>query len=132
MNDWKALDISELTGPFAAQEYLQALIRSPEPVADMVSTPKGISPNLWQFEHIRYFIIELNLLLVPLINEGLCTQETCPKMKATDTWLYLCACHAKPQDCCAIDYMIHSLDHATNTLNDKKNFKDRLKLEDSC
>ena len=73
MNAWKALDVSELTGPFAAQEYLQSLIRSPEPVADIVSTPKGINGNLWQYEHIRYFIIELNLLLVPLINDDLCT-----------------------------------------------------------
>ena len=49
-------------------------------------------------------------------------------MKATDMWLYLCACHAKPQDCCAIDYMIHSLDNATSTLQNPKNFKNRFEI----
>ena len=51
-------------------------------------------------------------------------------MKATDMWSYLCACHPKPQNCSAIDYMVHSLDHATNTINDPANFKDHLDVED--
>ena len=80
---------------------------------------------------MRQFITELSLLLVILINDKKCTPETCPKMKATDTWLYLCACHQKPQDCSAIDYMQHCLDHATSTLNDKKNFRDRFKIEEN-
>ena len=53
-------------------------------------------------------------------------------MMVTDVWQYRCACHAKTQDCCAIDYMIHSLDHATNALQDVKNFKDRTNVGESA
>ena len=55
--------------------------------------------------------------------------QTCPKMKATDTWLYLCACHKKPMNCSAIDYMIHSLDHATSTMQDPRNFENKLEIQ---
>ena len=52
-------------------------------------------------------------------------------MMATDMWQYRCACHAKTQDCCAIDYMIHSLDHATAILQDPKNFKNRIDVQET-
>jgi hypothetical protein len=39
-----------------------------------------------------------------------CTAETCAQMKATDEWMYLCAAHKQPQECCAIDYIVHTLD----------------------
>ena len=103
----------------------------PSRVEDICAVPSGINEYLWQYEHLRQFIVELNLLIVPMINDRSCTSETCPKMKATDMWLYLCASHAKPQDCSAIDYMIHSIDHATSTLNDPKNFKSRLDINQS-
>ena len=47
LNNFKDVDISELSGPFKAQEYLHSLIRSPAPVADIIATPKGINANLW-------------------------------------------------------------------------------------
>ena len=56
--------------------------------------PKEVDESVWQYEHIRQFILELNLLVVQL--QGLCTKELCPKMKATDEWLYLCASHKQP------------------------------------
>ena len=93
--------------------------------------PEGVSSNQWQYENICQFITELNLLIVQLINEELCTAQKCPKMKATDMWLYLCASHNKPQDCCAIDYMIHQLDHAESILKDPKNFNDLNSISDS-
>ena len=52
-------------------------------------------------------------------------------MKASDTWHYRCACHAQPQDCCSIDYMIHAIDSATETLQDPKNFGDRFDIKQS-
>ena len=65
-------------------------------------------------------MIELNLLIVAL--EGVCTPESCPKMMATDMWQYrLPTKNNKPQDCCAIDYMIVTLDQATvDVLHDIK------------
>lgn len=91
--------------------------------------PEGVNQNLWLYEHVCQFVTELNLLIVKL--HGICTAETCPKMKATDVWLYKCACHNQPQDCSAIDYMIHQLDHAETILKDPKNFKDRFEISDS-
>lgn len=38
-------------------------------------------------------------------------------MKATDEWLYLCAAHKAPKECCAIDYIIHTLDGTAALLN---------------
>jgi len=30
--------------------------------------------------------------------DGICTDKTCAKMKATDEWHYLCAAHKKPKE----------------------------------
>ena len=93
----------------AAQEYIQEIIRNePSNVQLIIDPPSEIDINVWQYEHLRQFILELNLLVVQL--KGVCTQQTCPKMKATDDWLFLCAAHKKAQECSAIDYMIHNLD----------------------
>jgi len=41
----------------------------------------------------------------------------CPKMIASDEWHFLCAPHAdKPRDCCAIDYMKHTIDSTSSLL----------------
>ena len=70
--------------------------------------PKEVDEIVWQYEHIRQFILEMNLLVVQL--QGICSSRSCPKMNATDEWLYLCASHKQPKECSAIDYMIHNLD----------------------
>ena len=101
-------------------------------VQEICKTPEGACDKLWQYEHIRQFVIDLNLMIVPLINEGLCTKETCPKMKATDMWIYMNAVSGKPQDSCAIEYMVHNLDHSASILNDPKNFKSRHTIDDSA
>mmetsp|Transcript_41715 Transcript_41715/g.30652 ORF Transcript_41715/g.30652 Transcript_41715/m.30652 type:complete len:117 (+) Transcript_41715:271-621(+) len=49
-------------------------------------------------------------------------------MKATDEWLYLCAVHKQPQECSAMDYMIHSLDHSTAIIQNNKNFNSRVSI----
>jgi len=43
-------------------------------------------------------------------------------MKATDDWLYLCAAHDIPQECSAIDYMIHNLEYSTRLIHNTKLF----------
>jgi len=74
----------------------------------------------WQYEHIRAFSNELSELAVSL--KDVCTFVTCPQMKATDEWMYLCAAHKTPRECCAIDYIVHTLDGTAALLNSNKWF----------
>lgn len=86
-----------MKGPFAVQEYIQELIRNdPKDIKKIIEPPKEVDISVWKYEHLRQFILELNLLVVQL--QGICTKQTCPKMKATDDWLYLCAAHKDPQE----------------------------------
>mmetsp|Transcript_4175 Transcript_4175/g.4653 ORF Transcript_4175/g.4653 Transcript_4175/m.4653 type:complete len:140 (-) Transcript_4175:1005-1424(-) len=121
---WEEEDIGNMQGPFAVQEYIQELIRcDPSNIKKIIELPKEVDASVWQYEHLRQFILELNILMVQL--QGVCTGTTCPKMKATEDWIYLCASHKSPQECSAIDYMIHTLDHATSMLQNNKNFNSR-------
>ena len=86
-----------MEGPFAVQEYIQEKIRlDPSDIKGICETPPEVDESAWQYEHIRQFLLELNLLVVEL--QGVCTTKQCPKMKATDDWLYLCASHDMPQE----------------------------------
>jgi hypothetical protein len=123
---WNVEEFSHMQGPLAVQEYIQELIRSdPSNVAKIIEPPADADVYVWQYEHLRQFILELNLLVTQL--NGVCTVQTCPKMKAND-WLYLCAAHKKEQECSAIDYMTHNLDWATSTLQNVKNFNSRVSI----
>jgi disulfide oxidoreductase YuzD len=125
--NWPQEEYSSMSGPFAIQEYIQELIRnSPGDVKKIIEPPPDVDVSVWQYEHMRQFILELNLLVVHL--EEVCTSVTCPKMKATDEWLYLCASHKTPQECSAIDYMTHTLDHATALMQNSKNFNSRVSV----
>jgi hypothetical protein len=86
----------------------------PSNIQKICEPPSEIDESVWQYEHIRQFIIELNLLVVQLLNQ--CTSKSCPKMTANETWLYMCAAHKQTKECSAIDYMIHSIDHSTAIL----------------
>ena len=61
-----------------------------------------------------------------------CTRDSCPEMKAGE-WLYLCAAHAtvNEHECCAIDYITHTLDGATALLNSTRYFPSRLSIADT-
>ncbi|CAO3645675.1 unnamed protein product [Cunninghamella blakesleeana] len=89
------------------------------------SFPDTVDKQVWQYEHLRQVCLELNLLVVALEHE--CTKENCPEMKA-DGWLYLCAAHPSTQSCPAIDYIIHTLNGATNLLNNSKYFPSRISV----
>ena len=99
---------------------------------------------------ILFFIYTLGSRLAqdlshPLITtlQQECTRATCPEMKAGE-WLYLCVAHGddgarevRPyhlsrilhdrrfQQCCAIDYILHTLDSATALLNSPRAFPSR-------
>eukprot|EP00744_Colponema_vietnamica_P012777 GILI01017926.1.p1 GENE.GILI01017926.1~~GILI01017926.1.p1 ORF type:complete len:242 (+),score=63.71 GILI01017926.1:192-917(+) len=127
ISGWPSGRPAEYDGLFGTQEYLQQLIRDdPANVRRLVEVPEGKDSASWQFEHIRQMTLELNQLLVCLSEA--CTPSLCPKMKATDEWLYLCAAHKTTQDCCAIDYMLHTIDNATALLNNTKYFPSRLNV----
>ena len=128
--NWAPEEFSKKKGLFAVQEYIQELIRDdPANVEKIIEAPQGVDINVWKYEHLRQFILETNLLIVQL--KGVCTKETCPKMKATDDWLYLCSVHKETQECPAIDYMIHNLDQMSANLNSSKLFPSRVSIDNS-
>lgn len=116
---WSARPFSDYDGPLALSEYIQDLIRSkPSDIEKIYELPSPeIDVLLWQYEHLRQFVLEFNLLLVALAGE--CTVETCPKMTASNEWQYLCAAHRKPQDCAAIDYIRHTIEGSTALLTNR-------------
>ena len=79
---WGQEDITKMSGPFAVQEYLQELISKftvpplsyvclceeigsdPSNIVKICEPPSEVDESVWQYEHIRQFIIELNLLVV--------------------------------------------------------------------
>lgn len=88
--NWPPEEFNKNKGLFSVQEYIQELIRNdPANIKKIIEAPKDVDLIVWKYEHIRQFILETNLLLVQL--QGICTKITCPKMKATDEWLYLCS-----------------------------------------
>eukprot|EP00418_Pyrodinium_bahamense_P036424 CAMPEP_0179209152 /NCGR_PEP_ID=MMETSP0796-20121207/104310_1 /TAXON_ID=73915 /ORGANISM="Pyrodinium bahamense, Strain pbaha01" /LENGTH=288 /DNA_ID=CAMNT_0020914109 /DNA_START=39 /DNA_END=903 /DNA_ORIENTATION=- len=123
---WKCTAVAAGGGALAVQEYIQDRIRAdPADLDSLYELPAGaaVDPLVWQYEHLRQFVIEFNRLLVALGDQ--CTPETCPKMTASNEWQYLCAAHRKPQDCAAIDYMTHTIDGSTALLTNAKHFASR-------
>jgi hypothetical protein len=62
---WPLEEFGTLHGPFSVQEHIQELIRdNPSDVRKIVEPPKDVDLSVWQYEHMRQFILELNLLVV--------------------------------------------------------------------
>lgn len=122
--------ISDLDSAFQLQEHLASLLAEQEkPMSKaacdaLANPPEGVDGSLWTYEWIRRLAMELNLLIVELM-EAHCT---CPVMKAKDME-YLCAVHSDaPQECSAIDYSVHTLDHAVGILTSNKYFASRISI----
>ena len=129
MFDWPIRPFAEITSPFPIQEHLANLVRIRASVDEFLALPdSSADQDLFQYEHLRLVCLELHHLVVAL--ESVCTAETCPEMKA-DEWLYLCAAHPQPQNCCAMDYTFHTLDGATSLLNSNKYFPSRMAIPNS-
>lgn len=126
---WKYDDkYEDLQGQCPAQEYLQQLIlKDPAAVEKIIALPNtGVDKNVWILEHLRRFLCELNLLCVFLDDE--CNVDTCPKMCATNDWEFLCAAHAEPKKCCAMDYVVHTLVGFISLLSNPTHFPSRTKV----
>lgn len=118
-----------MTGPLAVQEYIQELIRNDSSnVERIIDRPAQIDLNTWKYEHVRQFVLELNLLATSL--KDICSRDSCPVMKAADTE-FLCAAHKSPTNCSALDYMLHNLDQATSILLNIKNFHSRVSITET-
>ncbi|KAF3930813.1 hypothetical protein ABW20_dc0110097 [Dactylellina cionopaga] len=132
--------LSELDSAFQLQEHLAAVLSSitNPPDSDHIkplsrkdcehvaNCPEGIDDWMWCYELTRRLTRDLNNLVVGLLSDN-CTEETCPEMRAS-LWQYLCAVHDPPRSCCAMDYSVHTLDHAASTLCSTKHFPSRLNI----
>ncbi|KAI0659264.1 hypothetical protein C8Q70DRAFT_1054109 [Cubamyces menziesii] len=148
--------LSSLDSAFQLQEYISLLIRlDVHNVERIVSIPgkdqnEGsengakadekdgekdaaggvhVDPACWIYEHLRRVAQDLSHPLITMLQQE-CTRTTCPEMKAGE-WLYLCVAHGNEsamEQCCAIDYILHTLDSATALLNSPRAFPSRLSV----
>lgn len=72
----------------------------PSNVTQILEPPPGMDVNVWQYEHFRQFILELNLLVTQL--KGECTPEKCPRMTSSEDLMFLCAAHKDNQEVTAL------------------------------
>ena len=120
----EAIKLSE--GHFSAQELIQQLIRNdPYDINNIITCPSNQDKNVWIIEQLRQIVLELNDMCVEF--ESCCNSETCPNMVATKDE-FLCAAHSQPQPCCAIDYIVHTLNGFTALLNNSEYFPSRVKV----
>ncbi|KAF9236039.1 Mob1/phocein, partial [Melanogaster broomeanus] len=83
----------------------------------------------WIYEQLRRLAQDLSHPLITMLQLE-CTRTSCPQMKAGE-WLYLCVAHGNDgamEQCCAIDYILHTLDSATALLNSPRAFPSRLSI----
>ncbi|OBZ77701.1 MOB kinase activator-like 4 [Grifola frondosa] len=150
--------LSSLDSAFQLQEYISLLIRlDVHDVEAIVSIPgkadskEGVNNDeqkreekeaekeagsnvtvdeaCWIYEQLRRLAQDLSHPLITMLQQE-CTRGTCPEMKAGE-WLYLCVAHGNEgtmEQCCAIDYILHTLDSATALLNSPRAFPSRLSI----
>ncbi len=119
----------DIRGGFIAQEYLYHMLqKSPTAVEELVALPDGLKEKqynlIWEYEHLRAIVDQLTQLVVKL--DCLCTPDSCPEMRVGDDWVFLCAAHKAPQQCPAIDYIVHTLDATITVLNNRGMFPSRI------
>lgn len=79
----------------ALRETLSSLYTCPTP-KDQARLNDFIKENLK--------VLLADMLLYTGEMELFCNKQTCQQMKGYSTQIYLCAAHAQPKECCAIDY----------------------------
>ncbi|KAJ7041581.1 Mob1/phocein, partial [Mycena alexandri] len=150
--------LASLDSAFQLQEYISLLIRlDVHDVESIVAIPTGgkgkgkqrdaaeggegegkegggggkveVDEACWKYEQLRRLAQDLSHPLITMLQQ-VCTRTTCPEMKAGE-WLYLCVAHGNDgamEQCCAIDYILHTLDSATALLNSPRAFPSRLQI----
>ncbi|KAJ7310098.1 Mob1/phocein [Mycena albidolilacea] len=146
--------LSSLDSAFQLQEYISLLIRldvhdvdaivsipgraaakqkekerEADPAEDAKEKTATVDEACWKYEQLRRLAQDLSHPLITSLQQ-VCTRTTCPEMKAGE-WLYLCVAHGNDgamEQCCAIDYILHTLDSATALLNSPRAFPSRLQI----
>lgn len=148
--------LSSLDSAFQLQEYISLLIRLDVHDVDAIVTLPGstkdtgkakgseertegkegekksditVDEACWIYEQLRRLAQDLTHPLITTLQQE-CTRASCPEMKAGE-WLYLCVAHGNDgamEQCCAIDYILHTLDSATALLNSPRAFPSRLQI----
>ncbi|KAJ6484455.1 Mob1/phocein [Mycena vitilis] len=144
--------LSSLDSAFQLQEYISLLIRLDVHDVDAIVSIPGrgkqkekekepeddgkdrkaevnVDEACWKYEQLRRLAQDLSHPLITMLQQ-VCTRTTCPEMKAGE-WLYLCVAHGNDgamEQCCAIDYILHTLDSATALLNSPRAFPSRLQI----
>jgi len=127
---WPEEPFEEMDSTLAVQQWIQQTIRrDPSNITAILTPPETQDEEVWKYEHLRQFCMELNGLAVKLQSE--CFPETCNQMTATEQWIFLCAAHKSPKECPAIDYTRHTLDGAACLLNSNKYFPSRVSIRES-
>ncbi|KAF9457672.1 hypothetical protein BDZ94DRAFT_1227476 [Collybia nuda] len=89
----------------------------------------AVDEACWIYEQLRRLAQDLSHPLITMLQQE-CTRASCPEMKAGE-WLYLCVAHGNDgamEQCCAIDYILHTVDSATALLNSPRTFPSRLQI----
>ncbi|KAL0211178.1 hypothetical protein P9112_009476 [Eukaryota sp. TZLM1-RC] len=102
-------------------DNLQAVIshrvfHHPTDIHKILSTPPNINTISWIIEQFRQLLVDLSFFSIKLHQE--CTRSTCDQMKTTQEWMFLCAAHKTPTDCCAVDYTRHTIDSAIRCISE--------------
>eukprot|EP00834_Sanchytrium_tribonematis_P007876 NODE_792_length_3855_cov_0.702688.p3 type:complete len:216 gc:universal NODE_792_length_3855_cov_0.702688:1343-696(-) len=122
--EWQGLD--EMDSLFNVWQYIQQVNKNPKTEAEIYdkrfNTPMNQDQLVWVYEYLRYFCTELNFL-IPAIE--FCE---CDSMVAGE-WKFLCSAHSNPQECSAVNYIIHTLDGTTALLNSSKIFPSRVAID---
>ncbi|CAJ0562119.1 unnamed protein product, partial [Mesorhabditis spiculigera] len=127
---WPPLAYEDMDSTLNVQQYIQQLIKINPLDVDVILTPlPEMDEGVWKYEHLRQFILQLNCLALRL--QAQCLADVCLQMTATEQWIFLCAAHKNPKECCAIDYTRHTLDGAATLLNNSKYFPSRVSIKES-
>ncbi|KAL1753973.1 Mob1/phocein [Schizophyllum commune] len=140
--------LASLDSAFQLQEYISLLIRlDVHDVERIVNLPEkskngdadgekktdaNVDQYCWIYEQLRRLAQDLTHPLCTMLQLE-CNRQTCPEMKAGE-WLYLCVAHGNDgamEQCCAIDYILHTIDSATALLNSPRAFPSRLQIPTS-
>lgn len=82
--------------------------------------PEDVEIPNWTYELIQQTCSEINVLISLMM--GICTQDTCPVMRYDEETEFLCANHATPNQCSALDYCAHTMSKINADLNSQNTF----------
>ncbi len=123
-NNWPVQSFEEMESSLCIQQHIQQLLRrKPSDVEAVLKLPKNTDVLVWQYEHVRTIIMQLNHLMAFLVHA--CTKTTCSEMES-DGQRFLCAAHVPPLECCAVDYCCHTIEKATQFVHNTTLFPGRM------